>query len=90
MKKIFTFFLLCSLSCITINATVYFDETFETRRGSNYIYKTDLGYWPYASQWFTGYAKSDGGTVEGNQYDYDYTNVYSYTVSIRGKKIKRR
>ena len=87
MKKFFTFFLLCSLSCIAINATVYFDETFATRRGSNYIIRTDQGYWPYASQWFTGYAGYENNTVEGNQYDNDYTDVTSYSVSVRGKRI---
>ena len=86
MKKLFSLVAVVMMACVTVDAQVLFQETFSTRRGNTYIEKTDKGYWPYASQWFTGYTTSDG-SVEGNQYDYDYTEVASYTVSIRGKKL---
>ena len=86
MKKLFSLVAVVMMACVTVDAQVLFQETFSTRRGNTYIEKTDKGYWPYASQWFTCYTTSDG-TVEGNQYDYDYTDVASYTVSIRGKKL---
>ena len=87
MKKLFALAAVVMLACATVSAaSIIFNETFSTRRGNTYIEKTDKGYWPYASQWFTGYTTSDG-QVEGNQYDYDYTEVASYTVSIRGKKL---
>ena len=91
MKKLTSLFVVLMLACITVNADVLFQETFSTRRGSTYIDKyykdASSSYWPYASQWFTGYPKSATEEVAGNQYDNDYTNVESYTVSIRGKKI---
>ena len=87
MKKLFALVAVVMLACATVSAaSTIFNETFSTRRASTYIDKTDKGYWPYANQWFTGYTTSDG-KVEGNQYDYDYTDVASYTVSIRGKKL---
>ena len=67
-------------------AALPFEETFTTRRGTTYIEKTDKGYWPYAYEWFEGYP-TEGGNVEGNQYDNDYTSVSSYSVSIRGRKL---
>lgn len=91
MKKLTSLFVVLMLACMAANAQVLFQETFSTRRGSTYIDKyykdASNSYWPYASQWFTGYPKSATEQVAGNQYDNDYTNVESYTVSIRGKKI---
>ena len=94
MKKIFSIFAAVLFAGSMIAADALFTETFCARRidsktgepGSTYIQKTDKGYWPYASQWYEGYA-TEGGTVDGNQYDNDYTAVSSYTVSIRGKKL---
>lgn len=94
MKKFFSLFAVV-LFAIAANADVLFQETFCARRidsktgepGSTYIDKTSQGYWPYASQWFTGYDAKDDKKVEGNQYDNDYTNVTSYSVSVRGKKL---
>lgn len=86
MKK---FFALCAVAlfAVAVNAEVIFSETYVTKRGDSYIQKTEKGYWPYASQWFTGYDAENGKKVEGNQYDNAYTKVSSYTVSIRGKKL---
>ena len=92
MKK--RLFLIC-LAILTAASSVYakvvWEETFSTRRGSTYIVKAKTsfgGTWPYASQWFTGYEAEDASdNVEGNQYDNDYTNVSSNSVSIRGKKM---
>ena len=94
MKKFFSLFAVV-LFAIAANADVLFQETFCARRidsktgepGSTYIVKTSSDYWPYASQWFTGYDGKDGVKVEGNQYDNDYDKVESYGVSIRGKKL---
>ena len=92
MKK--RLFLIC-LSILTAASSVYakvvWEETFSTRRGSTYIVKAKTSFgdaWPYASQWFTGYEAVDPeDNVEGNQYDNDYTNVASYSCSVRGKKL---
>lgn len=86
MKKLFSFIAVV-LACATLSAQTLFTETLETRRGSTYIDKTDNGYWPYASQWYEGYAAQNEKTVEGNQFDNDYTAVSSYTASVRGKKL---
>ena len=86
MKKFFAIFAVVMFA-VAANAEVLFSETMQTRRGSTYIDKTDKGYWPYASQWYTGYAAQNDKTVEGNQFDNDYTAVTSYTVSVRGKKL---
>ena len=82
------------LSILTAASSVYakvvWNETFSTRReGGTYIDQVQLQdrtAWPYANQWFTGYTGASGA-VEGNQYDNDYTNVSSNSVSIRGKKL---
>lgn len=92
MKKLFALAAVVMLACATVSAaSTIFNETFSTRRGSTYIVKAKTSKgdaWPYASQWFTGYEAVDpADNVEGNQYDYDYTNVASYGVSIRGKKL---
>ena len=91
MKK--RLFLIC-LSILTAASSVYakvvWNETFSTRRASTYIVQVHLANydaWPYASQWFTGYNEGKDDVVEGNQYDNDYNNVSSYSVSIRGKKL---
>ncbi len=89
--KLFTL-LLAIMACATLSAEVLFSETLETRRGSTYIDRvlqseSGFTYWPYASQWFTGYTAQNDKIVDGNQYDNDYTAVSSYTVSIRGKKL---
>lgn len=86
MKKLFAVIAVV-LACATLSAQTLFTETLETRRNSTYIDKTDKGYWPYASQWYDGYAAQNDKTVEGNQFDNDYTAVSSYTVSVRGKKL---
>lgn len=86
MKKLFAVIAVV-LACATLSAQTLFTETLETRRGSTYIDKTDKGYWPYASQWYDGYAAQNDKTVEGNQFDNNYTAVSSYTVSVRGKKL---
>ena len=86
MKKLFAFIAVV-LACATLSAQTLFTETLETRRNSTYIDKTDKGYWPYASQWYAGYAAQNDKTVEGNQFDNDYTAVSSYTASVRGKKL---
>ena len=91
MKKLTSLIAILLVACVAAQATPLFQETFATRRGDTYIAKyykdASNSYWPYASQWFTGYPKSATENVTGNQYDNDYTNVASYTVSIRGKKI---
>ena len=91
MKKLFSLVAVVMMACVTVDAQVLFQETFSTRRGSTYIVKAKTSFgdaWPYASQWFTGYEAVDpADNVVGNQYDYDYTDVASYTVSIRGKKL---
>ena len=90
MKKLFALVAVVMMACVTVDAQIVFQETFSTRRGSTYIVKAKASFgdaWPYASQWFTGYEDKDGKQVEGNQYDNDYTNVDSRTVSIRGKKL---
>ena len=91
MKK--RLFLIC-LSILTAASSVYakvvWEETFSTRRGSTYIaqvHLTSFDAWPYANQWFTGYNEGKDDIVEGNQYDNDYTDVASYGVSMRGKKL---
>lgn len=86
MKKLFTI-LAVVMFAVAANAEVLFEETFSTRRASTYISKTSNGYWPYASQWFTGYDAQNDETVSGNQFDNDYDAVSSYTVSVRGKKL---
>lgn len=89
MKKVFAFAALMLLAG-AVSAANLFDETLSTKRGSTYIVKAKTSFgeaWPYASQWFAGYEDKDGNKVEGNQYDNDYTNVTSYTVSVRGKKL---
>ncbi|MGN0226816.1 MAG: leucine-rich repeat protein [Paludibacteraceae bacterium] len=87
MKK--RLFLIC-LAILTAASSVYakvvWEETFSTRRGSTYVAKVNYA-WPYASQWFTGYNEGKDDVVEGNQYDNDYTNVSSYCVSIRNRKL---
>lgn len=91
MKKLFALAAVVMLACATVSAaSTIFNETFSTRRGSTYIVQVHLASydsWPYASQWFTGYNEGKDDVVEGNQYDYDYTDVASYGVSIRGKKL---
>ena len=91
MKK--RLFLIC-LAILTAASSVYakvvWEETFSTRRGSTYMVQVHLASydaWPYANQWFTGYNEGKDDVVEGNQYDYDYTDVASYGVSVRGKKL---
>ncbi len=89
MKKLTSLFVVLMLACITVNAQVLFQETFSTLRGSTYIDQKQSGsnkYWPYASEWFTGYTGTQG-KVEGNQYDNEYIDVVSRGVSIRGKKL---
>ena len=86
MKKFFALFAFVMFA-FAANADVLFQETLQTRRASTYIDKTDKGYWPYANQWFEGYAAQNDKTVEGNQFDNDYAAVASYTVSVRGKKL---
>ncbi len=90
MKKVFAFAALMLLAG-AVSAANLFDETLSTKRGSTYIVKAKTSFgdaWPYASQWFTGYeAVNSDDNVVGNQYDNDYTNVASYTVSVRGKKL---
>lgn len=86
MKKFFALVAVV-MACATLSAEVLFEETLSTRRGSTYIQKNDKGYWPYASQWFTGYDAQNNETVSGNQFDNDYTAVASYTVTVRGKKL---
>lgn len=92
MKKLFTLAAVVMLACATVSAaSTIFNETFSTRRGGTYIVKAKTSFgdaWPYANQWFTGYEAVDpADNVEGNQYDYDYTNVASYSCSVRGKKL---
>jgi len=90
MRKIFAIVTVV-LFAVSASAEVFFDETFSTRRGETYIVKakTSSGEaWPFASQWFKGYEATDASkNVTGNQYDNDYTNVESYGVTIRGKKL---
>ena len=91
MKKLFTI-LAVVMFAVAANAEVLFEETFATRRGSTFIVKAKTSQggeaWPYASQWFTGYeAKDASKNVVGNQYDNDYDEVSSYTVSVRTKKL---
>lgn len=89
MKKVFAFAALMLLAG-AVSAETLFDETLSTKRGSTFIAYAKASFdkaWPYASQWFTGYDCQDGTKVEGNQYDNDYTNVTSYSVSVRGKKL---
>lgn len=96
MKKLFTFLMITLVSvnlCAkalsdSLNFIIAFEETLETRRGSSSIEKDVSGFWPYASQWFDGYAAADSTkNVTSNQYDNDYTAVTSYSVSVRGKKL---
>ena len=91
MKKLFALVAVVMMACATVSAaSIIFNETFSTRRGSTYIPQVHLASydaWPYANQWFTGYNEGKEDVVEGNQYDYDYTDVASYGVSIRGKKL---
>lgn len=91
MKKLFALAAVVMLACATVSAaSTIFQETFSTRRGSTYIVQVHLASydaWPYANQWFTGYNEGKDDVVEGNQYDNDYTNVSSYTCSVRGKKL---
>lgn len=91
MKKLFALAAVVMLACATVSAaSTIFNETFSTRRGGTYIVQVHLSTydaWPYANQWFTGYNEGKDDVVEGNQYDNDYTNVSSYGVSIRGKKL---
>lgn len=84
MKKLFTFVAVMLLA-VAANATVLWEETF-TNNGDTYIDKTKDGYWPYASQWFEGYTGTKG-EVAGSRYSFDYTNVTSRTVTIRGKRL---
>lgn len=87
MKKLFTFVAVMLLA-VAANANVLWEEIF-TNDGNTYIDKVQLDgktAWPYASQWFTGYTGTKG-EVAGSRYSFDYTNVESYGVSIRGKKI---
>ena len=90
MKKLFALAAVVMLACATVSAaSIVFNETFSTRRGSTSIDQVQLQdrtAWPYANQWFTGYTGAEG-VVEGNQYDNDYTNVASYNCSIRPKKL---
>ena len=89
MKKIFALVTVV-LFAFSASADVLFEETFSTERGGTYIAKAKTSFgsaWPYASQWFTGYTDKDDNQVEGNQYDNEYTDVQSYTVTIRGKKL---
>jgi len=88
MKKLFTFVAVAMLAVVTGNATVLWEENFN-KGDDTYIKKakTKSGEaWPYANQWFTGYEASDG-QVAGSLYQQDYSNVESYGVSIRGKKL---
>ncbi len=91
MKKLFALAAVVMLACATVSAaSTVFNETFSTRRGSTYIVQVHFASydaWPYASQWFTGYNEGKDDVVEGNQYDNDYTDVASYGVSVRGKKL---
>lgn len=73
------------LACMAANAQVLFQETYVTRRGDSNIDKKGT-YWPYASEWFTGYTGASG-EVTGNQFDNDYTDVKSGYASIRAKKL---
>ena len=89
MKTIFALVAVVMFA-FSASADVLFEETFSTERGGTYIAKAKTSFgdaWPYASQWFTGYTDKDDNLVEGNQYDKEYTDVQSYTVTIRGKKL---
>lgn len=80
MKKVFTFVAVMLLAAVAANATVLWEETFD--RNGTYITKVQGQYWPWADQWFTGY-----DDISGSSYSFDYTNVTSQGVSIRGKKL---
>lgn len=87
MKKLFTFVAVMLLA-VAANANVLWEEIF-TNNGDTYIDKVQLASgtaWPYADQWFTGYTGTKG-EVAGSRYSFDYTNVTSSGVSIRGKKL---
>lgn len=90
MKKIFAIFAV-ALFAVSASAEVFFDETLSTKRGDTYIVKakTSSGEaWPFASQWFKGYEATDASkNVTGNQFDNAYTDVKSYGVTVRGKKL---
>jgi hypothetical protein len=89
MKKLFAFVAILLGVTVAANAAVLWEENFN-KDGDTYIVKakTSSGEaWPYASQWFAGYDDKDGKKVEGSKYQQTYTNVESYTVTIRGKKL---
>ena len=74
MKKFFSF---VAVLCIAVaaSANVVWTETLD--KNGTYINKDDFnGYWPYASLWW-----------EKGNFVHEYTNVASYTCSIRSKKL---
>lgn len=82
MKKIFTIVAVLLLA-VSVNAKNWV-ETFD--KNGTYVEKTSKSQWPYADQWFTGYT-GEKGEVTGSQYVQSYSNVTSFGVSIRSKKV---
>lgn len=74
MKKFFSF-VAVALMAISASADVLWSESLD--RNGSYINKADFNNnWPYATQWF------EAGNFAGS-----YTNVASYSCSVRNKKI---
>lgn len=74
MKKFFSI-LAVALMAISASADVLWSESLD--RNGSYINKADFGNnWPYATQWY------EAGNFAGS-----YTNVASYSCSVRNKKI---
>jgi len=82
MKKIFTFVAIVLLT-VSVSAKNWV-ETFD--KNGTYVEKTSTNQWPYADQWFTGYT-GEKGEVTGSLYVQSYSNVTSFGVSIRSKKV---
>jgi len=73
----------------TTMVDVLWEENFN-KDGDTYVEKAKSSsgaIWPFANQWFKGYDGAGDVKVLGSLYQQDYTNVTSYGVTIRSKKL---